>query len=142
MAHLGARAFEEIGGEVVQTTSFVMRKSHTKDYKGTYARLVDYNSQQEKENAFLAKNDLHTAQQENFSKIPGSPIAYWVSENFIDNFLNKKINDYFIPKFGMSTGDGEKYIRFWYESNLCDIAFTCQDEDDYIRRSENVECFR
>lgn len=136
MAHLGARAFEEIGGEVVQTTSFVMRKSHTKDYKGTYARLVDYNSQQEKENAFLAKNDLHTAQQENFSKIPGSPIAYWVSENFIDNFLNKKINDYFIPKFGMSTGDGEKYIRFWYESNLCDIAFTCQDEDDYIEKDK------
>lgn len=116
MAHLGARAFEEIGGEVVQTTSFVMRKSHTKEYKGTYARLVDYNSQQEKENAFLAKNDLYTAQQENFSKIPGSPIAYWVSEKMLSAFENgtplSKIAE---VKRGMTTSDNNKFLRFWAE---------------------------
>ena len=57
MAHLGARAFEEIGGEVVQTTTIVMRHSNIKDYKGTFVRLVDFNSQQLKEDAFLAKQN-------------------------------------------------------------------------------------
>ena len=125
MAHLGARAFEEIGGEVVQTTSFVMRKSHTKDYKGTYARLVDYNSQQGKENAFLAKNDLHTAQQENFSKIPGSPIAYWLSARFYDvlgssDTIAQKYGD---PKKGLSTGNNEAFLRCWFEVRIDNCAF-------------------
>lgn len=123
MAHLGARAFEEIGGEVVQTTSFVMRKSHTKDYKGTYARLVDYNSQQGKENAFLAKNDLHTAQQENFSKIPGSPIAYWVSEGFIKAFENDKLGDKISAVKGLDTCDNDRFVRDWYEVKQTNIGY-------------------
>ncbi|MEF9984585.1 MAG: BREX-1 system adenine-specific DNA-methyltransferase PglX, partial [Oscillospiraceae bacterium] len=116
MAHLGARAFEEIGGEVVQTTSFVMRKSHSKNYKGTYARLVDYNSQQGKEEAFLAKNDLHIAQQENFKKIPGSPVAYWVSEKMLSAFENgDPLGKIAISRNGMKTGENEKFIRLWFE---------------------------
>ena len=80
MAHLGARAFEEIGGEVVQTTSFVMRKSHIADYKGTYCRLIEPTSQQGKEDMFIAGENRYAADQTNFSKIPGSPVAYWVSD--------------------------------------------------------------
>ena len=118
MIHLGARAFEEIGGEVVQTTSFVMRKSNTKDYKATFARLVDYGSQQEKENVFLAKESLHIAQQEIFSKIPGSPIAYWVSEKFIDAFKNGcPLGKKAISRNGMKTGENERFVRQWFEVN-------------------------
>ena len=76
MAHLGARAFEEIGGEVVQTTSFVIRKSHIADYKGEYCRLIEPTSQQGKEDMFLAGENRYAADQSNFSKIPGSPVAY------------------------------------------------------------------
>lgn len=72
MAHLGARAFEEIGGEVVQTTSFVIRKSHIADYKGEYCRLIEPTSQQGKEDMFLAGENRYAADQSNFSKIPGS----------------------------------------------------------------------
>ena len=54
MAHLGARAFEEIGGEVVQTTAFVRCANHVEDYKGTYCRLIDPPSQQGKEDMFLS----------------------------------------------------------------------------------------
>lgn len=122
MAHLGARAFEEIGGEVVQTTSFIMRKSNTKDYKATFARLVDYNSQEEKENAFLAKNDLHIAHQENFSKIPGSPIAYWVSEKMLKAFENKSIGDVAKPRQGLATGENDRFLRQWFE--VCNLK-TC-----------------
>lgn len=86
MAHLGARAFEEIGGEVVQTTSFVMRKSHIADYKGKYCRLIEPTTQQGKEDMFIAGENLYEADQSNFSKIPGSPVAYWVSASFIQAF--------------------------------------------------------
>ena len=92
MAHLGARAFEEIGGEVVQTTSFVIRRSHIADYKGEYCRLIEPTSQQGKEDMFLSGENRYAADQSNFSKIPGSPVAYWVSEAVVNAFaLNKKI---------------------------------------------------
>lgn len=124
MAHLGARAFEEIGGEVVQTTTWVQRNSHVPDYKATYARLVDYSSQQEKENAFLAHINLHTAQQENFSKIPGSPIAYWVSDGFISLFEDiYSFTNIASAKAGLSTTDNDKYLRLWHEIVFSSIGF-------------------
>lgn len=72
MAHLGARAFDEIGGEVVQTTSFVLRKSHVAGYKGTYCRLIEPTTQQGKEDMFLAGENHYTAQQDSFAKIPAA----------------------------------------------------------------------
>jgi len=48
MAHLGARAFDSIGGEVVSTTAFVLENTHKPDYRGAYMRLVDGNSEAEK----------------------------------------------------------------------------------------------
>lgn len=86
MAHLGARAFEEIGGEVVQTTAFVIRKSHIADYKGEYCRLIEPTSQQGKENMFLDGENRYNTDQSNFSKIPGSPVAYWVSAGLLSAF--------------------------------------------------------
>ena len=63
MAHLGARAFEEIGGEVVQTTSFVLSKKHEDKYVGIYCRLVEPNNQAEKENSFIRKEKIYRAKQ-------------------------------------------------------------------------------
>lgn len=115
MAHLGARAFDEISGEVVQPTSFVMRKSHLENYKGTYCRLIEPKTQKGKEDMFLSCENRYIAQQKNFSKIPGSPIAYWVSENIINTFKNKKMKEYIKPKQGTSTGDDNTYVRYWTE---------------------------
>lgn len=92
MAHLGARAFEEIGGEVVQTTSFVMRKSHLDGYKGTYCRLIEPTTQNGKEEMFLAEDNRYVALQDDFVKIPGSPVAYWANSNVINLFLRQKIS--------------------------------------------------
>lgn len=115
MAHLGARAFEEIGGEVVQTTSFVMRKSHIKGYRGSYCRLVEPTTQQEKEEMFLAKKNTYTAQQDNFLKIPGLPVAYWISEKYLKIFSERKMSDFGTSCIGMRTGDNERFLRYWYE---------------------------
>lgn len=122
MAHLGARAFDEIGGEVVQTTAFVSCGRRVADFKGTYVRLVDIVGEWEKETAYRSGNHRYTAKQENFSKIPGSPVAYWVSENFVRAFENKTIIDYvYAVSKGIITTKNELYIRLWYEVSKNDI---------------------
>ncbi len=128
MAHLGARAFEDIGGEVVQTTSWVQRKSNIKSYKAVYARLVDYNSQQSKEEAYLSGNDLHTALKENFLKVPGMPIAYWVSEK-LRNMLedSDKCGGNGETKQGLVTADNNRFIKFWHEVNIDNIGFEIEN---------------
>lgn len=123
MAHLGARAFEEIGGEVVQTTSFVMRKSHMKGYQGTYCRLTEPNTQQGKEAMFLAGENRYTARQDNFSKIPGAPVAYWVSSNLIHSFENPTLSEKGFSYQGIITGDVRHFLRLWHEVIVGDITF-------------------
>lgn len=115
MAHLGARAFEEIGGEVVQTTTFVLRNIHTKDHKGTYCRLIEPTTQQGKEDMFLSGGNRYFSQQDNFSKIPGAPVAYWVSNIIVDAFQSSRLSDYCQPRQGFATGNNDKFLRFWYE---------------------------
>lgn len=115
MAHLGARAFDEIGGEVVQTTSFVLRNSHIADYKGTYCRLIEPTTQQGKEDMFLAAETRYTAQQSNFPKIPGSPVAYWASNSLYRLFDGDSIGNHYDVKAGMCTGKNEVFIMQWYE---------------------------
>ena len=131
MAHLGARAFEEIGGEVVQTTSFVIRKSHIADYKGEYCRLIEPTSQQGKEDMFLAGENRYAADQSNFSKIPGSPVAYWVSDIvpliYTENPTLEKLAD---VKHGLSTGKNEMFVRLWEEVawTKVDTSITSRDQ--------------
>lgn len=86
MAYLGPRAFEEIGGEVVQTTAFVLQNAHVPGYKGTYCRLIEPTTQQGKEDMFLAGDNRYAVKVDSFSKIPGVPIAYWLSESVLSAY--------------------------------------------------------
>lgn len=130
MAHLGARAFEEIGGEVVQTTSFVMRKNHIKGYKGTYCRLTEPNTQQGKEDMFLAGGNRYIAQQDNFLKIPGAPVAYWVSEKLLQAFsVGEILKTKGDTRQGMATSDNNRFLRLWYEVSFLKIGLGCTDAD-------------
>lgn len=121
MAHLGARAFDDIGGEIVQTTSFVLRKERIKVYKGIYLRLVDGANEAQKEANFFDEKARNICSLSVYFDIPGRPIAYWLNNNFIRNFKNKTVGDYYIPKFGMSTGEGKRFIRNWYEVSFLDM---------------------
>lgn len=117
MAHLGPRAFEEISGEVVQTTSFVFRKAAVSNYLASYKRLVDFASPSEKEEKFLSDSSLYMVSQEHFKNVPGHPISYWVSHSAITNFRHGLS----IDALGMYTGqqnitaDNDKYLRFFWE---------------------------
>lgn len=138
MAHLGARAFEEIGGEVVQTTAWIERKTDLKQFKATYKRLVDENSQTAKEQAFLNKNyNAYNITKTNFSKIPGSPIAYWVSENLLASFTNgNRLGNIADSKQGIATADNNKYLRLWYEVSVENVKFDAKTHEEASLCSE------
>lgn len=118
MIHLGTRAFEEINGEVVQTTTFVFNKKK-QDKNSIFIRLVDYDSAAKKElNAIKSIQDkaFYIINEKEFLKIPGSPIAYWVSPNLVEAFTkNKKLEQYIDARIGMVSGDNNRFLRFWQE---------------------------
>ena len=132
MAHLGARGFDEIGGEVVQTTSFVMRSSHTKGYKGTYCRLIDGDSEKAKAEMFVSGENRYVTEQDNFSKIPGSPVAYWVSDQFLKSFESPKIGDFVLARNGMKTGDNGNFVRLWWEPNIKKEVFNAKNAKNAV----------
>lgn len=131
LAHLGPRAFEEIAGEVVQTVSFVCRKSHLLDYIGTYQRLVDYGSQNEKEKGFLSKKEVYYAKKRYFDLFPGNPYVYWVGRNVIKCFTEHEMLDCkYKFREGIHTADNNRFLRVWFEVPYSDIVFTAKSEQD------------
>ncbi|ABI69782.1 BREX-1 system adenine-specific DNA-methyltransferase PglX [Syntrophomonas wolfei] len=126
MAHLGARAFDSIGGEVVSTTAFVINNDHYQEYKGAYLRLVDGRNEAEKEEELiLTRDNPYRASAADFKKIPGSPITYWVSEKIykiIDN--SQKLGDISEARMGLATGNNDRYTRLWFECSLKNIGFS------------------
>ena len=134
MIHLGARAFEEIGGEVVQTTSFVIRKSYVTDYKGVYCRLIEPTTQQGKEDMFFAGKSRYSADQTNFSKIPGSPVAYWASNSVIRIFeKGEKVEDLLNVRQGLATADNNRFLRLWHEVNIQTCKFDARNASDLYK---------
>lgn len=129
MAHLGAHAFEEIGGEVVQATTFVNKNNLIENYKSTFHRLTEFNSESRKEEEFHNDENKHNIKQSDFDKIPGSPIAYWVNEEIVYAFTNNKLlNDVSILKSGRSTsGENDRLFKFWFEIDFTDITFNANN---------------
>ena len=124
MAHLGARAFDEIGGEVVQTTSFVIRKSHVVDYKGEYCRLTEPTSQQGKEDMFLAGSNRYSANQAAFNDIPGAPVVYWASSVMLGLYHNSEMLGRSVQtKQGLKSSDDKRFFRYWVEVDYNKIDF-------------------
>lgn len=115
--HLGTRAFSEIGGEVVSTVAWISKKISPKN-EGTYIRLVDYNNAELKEQEFYNRANYFQAKQKDFEKIPGSPIAYWVSDKVREIFENKLIGNLFPVKKGADTGNNDLFLKMWNEINF------------------------
>ena len=118
MCHLGTRAFEEIGGEVVQTASFVRRAICLDKYITTYCRLVSANSQDAKENLFLSGQERYFFTNKDSLAMPGKPLSYWVSKSFIRQFSNPSILSEFAFKRGIATGNNPLFLRLWYEVSI------------------------
>lgn len=135
MAHLGARAFDSIGGEVVSTTAFVIEKEKHNEYKGAYLRLVDGNCEMEKEEVLKQKRMSPCyASSKDLKKIPSSPIAYWVSERFREVFCEANPFEAMAEvKHGLSTGNNDAVVRVWHEVSYTDIGLNINDRDEALK---------
>ena len=130
MAHLGPRAFDTIGGEVVQSTAFVLANV-AGDKKGSaFFRLVDGNSEAEKSGKYLEAianpncGWFFHASADDFKKIPGSPIAYWLSPSVVKVFVVlPRFSDFADTRIGLITGDNDRYIRAWHEVSWNKVGF-------------------
>lgn len=128
MAHLGARAFDDISGEIVQTTAFVTTKKNIKNYKGNYIRLVDYNSEINKSEAFFDRKNRFISKQDDFKCIPGSPIAYWITPQELNSFrVGKSLKNIAEPRVGVITGNNDIFIHTWWEVYRSDIKSDIKD---------------
>lgn len=132
MAHLGPRAFEEISGEVVQSTTFVYRKSHVFAYKGIFSRLVDATSQQQKEKEYLCKNKLYEMALKNFERIPGNAMVYWVSNKVMELLDYPKLQENVTFKEGLTTANNELFLRLWFEIPRCEMRLEAPYDDHRI----------
>ena len=131
MAHLGARAFEEIGGEVVQTTAFVLACTKLPYFTGTYCRLIEPNSEKGKRALFLSGANHYNTEQENFGKIPGSPVAYWSSFYTAEIYSTTPLlNDIADVRHGLSTGKNEVFVRRWSEIEWDKISTNVEDRSE------------
>ncbi|GJC32150.1 class I SAM-dependent DNA methyltransferase [Acinetobacter sp. KAM398] len=124
MAHLGARAFPEISGEVVQATAFVMQGKHLNGFKPVFFRLVD-TEQNQKENELKAGlNRFDSTIQDDFKKIPGSPIAYWLTETDRKVFTESvELKDISSIKQGLATCNNNLFLRAWQEVSILKVGF-------------------
>lgn len=130
MLHLGARAFEDIGGEVVQSVAFVLREKKEPHFKGSYYRLVESANAKSKELDMLKGNvgKVFNLEVEEFTKIPGSPLVYWLDEKVRNTFLKNPLNNYFEGKEGLGTSDNNRFLRYWFEVDYYKIVL--ENEED------------
>lgn len=128
MAHLGPRAFDSIGGEVVQTTAFTMRNKTEASYFGTYLRLVQADSENAKKELFLSGENRYFTAQDTFDIIPGKPIAYWISKHALNAFKNESLGSCFDARNGMSTTDNDRFLRLWFECATGTIGLSCENK--------------
>jgi len=132
--HLGTRAFEEIGGEVVQTVSFIIRNSHMEGNRVISCRLVDYSDAESKKDAFLSRDKITHVKQSNFGLMPGGQIIYWLSNAYFEALENHCFIEQFVErKAGVVTGDDSYFLRFWFEPIVSDISFTGKPAGEYAK---------
>lgn len=123
MLQLGTRTFDDIGGEVVQSTAFIIQNFKFKElkYNSIFVNLKMGQNSQKKEKILLdgEKSVVYEFNLKNVLNIPMKPFVYWLSNNVIDILNNTdSLEKVAFPKTGFTTGDNEKFLRMWYEIQL------------------------
>lgn len=124
MAHLGADAFPEINGEVVQTTAFILCAHFSlRKYNGVFSRLVDYTWDQ-KPNQLNVKKNWYYCNSNKFENIKATPFSYWLSDNMRKSFdIGTPFEEYGNPRAGITTGENDRFMRNWFEVSFTKIGF-------------------
>lgn len=146
MLHLGPRTFDELSGEVVQNTAFVLSKHVPVEQGSVYYRLVDGKNCADKEQLFLSH--IHgnedgkrvyypNVEQRNFEKIPGCPIGYWVNDVYLNIFNEDSLYTIGSARQGLATGDNNRFLRFWSEIDFRKMHLTCKSIDEALTSGLN-----
>lgn len=142
MLHLGPRAFDAIGGEVVNVTADVVYNGHAA-LEGAYVRLVDINgSEFKRQKALEAIGNpdcgwFYRRNAETFKQIPGAPIAYWISDALLNAFATgTTVGQLARPRMGVQTGDNDLFLRFWWEISFNRSCVNAKNKSEAIARAK------
>lgn len=141
MTHLGAGAFDSIGGEVVSTTAFTL-KNGSSSGNGTYIRLVNVSGDDNQSNASInaikgGTDYCFEVNQHEFAKIPGSPIVYWLNRPMLDTFIKgKQLKTVAEPREGLSTANKSLFLREWWEIDESKVAFRCLSHNEALKNGK------
>ena len=129
-------AFEEA---TVPICTFAFRKGYIAK-RGCYLRLTDFRGGMEvqRQKTLEAINNHNCGYyfeqcSDNFAKIPGSPVAYWMSEAFISAYSCKTVSDYGFARSGLQTGNNDLFLKLWQEVSHSDIAFNMSSKKQYLK---------
>ncbi len=143
LLHLGAHAFDELNGEVVQTVAFTQSRNNICAYRGKYVALDNFESESKKRDAFLEDPVIYECSTDDFMNLPNRPTAYWVTKGQADAFKNfspLSLNG-ITACAGLNTSDNDTYVRFWQEINFNKIGFGCSSHDELVSLNKNYALF-
>ncbi|ECE0502030.1 BREX-1 system adenine-specific DNA-methyltransferase PglX [Salmonella enterica subsp. enterica] len=133
MAHLGARAFSQINGEIVQTSAWIIQNIHIINHIPTFFRLVEGNEEEKSKRLISGDKKITGISQLDFKKIPGAPLAYWASKETLKLFVaNLRLSEKLTTREGMATGNNEKFLRYWFEISTAEIGFNIVNNSQSI----------
>ena len=130
LLQFGARGFDEINGEVVQTATFVLKNDFCSKYNGSYFDLTEGNNEAEKEALFRGKSTFHSAIYSDFKCVPNASMAYWLSHAALCCFGQDKVSKKLTTREGMTTADNDRFLRSWSEIVLNKIFIGCTSIND------------
>jgi hypothetical protein len=136
MAHLGTRAFDSIGGEVVSTTAFTIENQNIPKSRGIYYRLINGNNEGAKSDMFLesqaSSENVYITSKVELKKVPGKPFAYWLTDHSRNAFGNNALDEIATFRAGLQTGDNDTFLRFWFEVSRNKFEPSCSSRSDSI----------
>lgn len=143
MLHLGAHAFDELAGEVVQTVTYVQKNWHCMKYLGKYIALDKIESEEKKKDAYLATPELYFSKAENFMELPNQPTAYWASSKQAECFIKfKALSESGITACaGLNTSDNGRFVRLWQEVDIDKIGFGCSSHEELLNKKKKYALF-
>lgn len=140
MAHLGTRAFDSIGGEVVGTTAFVVERGAAPEgAQASFVRLVEGRSEAAKaqrlrEVAAGGLDDHYVLSLAHLHRVPGKAFVYWATRQDFELFATSPVGDHIETRVGLITGDNDSFLRRWHEVSFASIEFAANREKPTARR--------
>ena len=133
LVQIGYNSFPSMNSKVAQAAAFSLLNHRIENLTGTYVDLNSAHQSADKEEVFLAHDPKNTylASAERFSKIPGSPISYTVSDVVLNAYATRPSVDSIAKTCnGMTTSDNERFLRFWHEVSFSDVnrGVGCRDD--------------